>query len=82
MGIPGAPQFAAIGGVDQVGYDIHFIAALREVGYSGWLSTEVFDYTGGPKAIAEQSIAYLKKVINSVKRNIRHITQLHHHHKA
>jgi sugar phosphate isomerase/epimerase len=39
------------------------IAALREVGYKGWLSTEVFDYSLGPKVIAERSIGYLKKVM-------------------
>jgi sugar phosphate isomerase/epimerase len=38
------------------------IAALREVGYKGWLSTEVFDYKPGADFIAEQSINYLKRV--------------------
>jgi sugar phosphate isomerase/epimerase len=51
-------------GMGDVKYE-PIIAALREVNYDGWLSTEVFDYTGGPKAIAEQSIAYLKQVIAS-----------------
>ncbi len=39
------------------------IAALREVEYDGWLSTEVFDYSLGPRVIAERSIAYLKQVM-------------------
>ncbi len=42
------------------------ISALNEVGYDGWLSTEVFKYELGAKVIAERSIAYLKKVIADV----------------
>lgn len=38
------------------------IAALKEVGYDGWLSTEVFKYEMGPRVIAEKSIQYLKSV--------------------
>jgi sugar phosphate isomerase/epimerase len=53
-------------GMGDVKYE-PIIAALKEVGYNGWLSTEVFDYTGGAKSIAEESIAYLKKVIASAK---------------
>ena len=49
-------------GMGEVKYE-PIIAALKEVGYNGWLSTEVFDYSMGPRAIAEQSIAYLKGVI-------------------
>lgn len=49
-------------GMGEVRYE-PIIAALKEVGYDGWLSTEVFDYSLGPKAIAERSIAYLKDVI-------------------
>ncbi|MCM8830215.1 MAG: sugar phosphate isomerase/epimerase [Candidatus Omnitrophica bacterium] len=37
------------------------IATLKEIGYNGWLSVEVFDFTPGPEAIAKQSIEYLKK---------------------
>lgn len=51
-------------GMGEVKYE-PIIAALREVGYDGWLSTEVFDYTLGPKVIAERSIAYLKQVMAS-----------------
>jgi sugar phosphate isomerase/epimerase len=38
------------------------IAALREVGYDGWLSVEAFDLKVGAENIAEKSIAYLKRV--------------------
>ncbi|MEY4483772.1 MAG: hypothetical protein RL693_1224 [Verrucomicrobiota bacterium] len=49
-------------GMGEVKYE-PIIAALREVGYDGWLSTEVFKYELGPKVIAERSIAYLKQVM-------------------
>jgi sugar phosphate isomerase/epimerase len=38
------------------------IAALREVGYDGYLSVEVFDFKPGAEHIAAESIRYLRKV--------------------
>jgi sugar phosphate isomerase/epimerase len=37
-------------------------AALREVGYTGYVSVEVFNFDEGPEAIATRSLAYLKQV--------------------
>jgi sugar phosphate isomerase/epimerase len=36
-------------------------AALKEVGYQGFVSVEVFKFEEGPEAIATQSLAYLKR---------------------
>lgn len=36
------------------------IGALQRVGYKGYISVEVFDYTPDPETIARESIAYLK----------------------
>lgn len=36
-------------------------AALKEVGYDGFVSVEVFKFDEGPEAIAERSLEYLRK---------------------
>jgi sugar phosphate isomerase/epimerase len=37
-------------------------AALRKVGYTGYVSVEVFNFEEGPEVIAQKSIQYLKSV--------------------
>jgi sugar phosphate isomerase/epimerase len=38
------------------------VTALTEIGYSGWVSLEVFKYEPSPLEIGQQSIQYLRKI--------------------
>ena len=40
-------------------------AALKELGYAGYVSVEVFNFEEGPEAIATRSLAYLRSVFAS-----------------
>lgn len=44
--------------------DYHpILRALRQTGYSGWVSVEVFDYRPGAEFIATESLRYMKQVL-------------------
>jgi sugar phosphate isomerase/epimerase len=42
------------------------LAALEKIGYSGWVSVEVFDYSPGVEQLARRSIEYLTECLGSI----------------
>jgi sugar phosphate isomerase/epimerase len=47
------------------------VAALREIGYDGWLSVEAFDFRAGAERIARMSMDYLKRVVGGGREETR-----------
>lgn len=45
---------------------VPIFAALNEVGYDGWVSVEVFDYSPGIERLAQDSIDYMRKCLEKI----------------
>jgi sugar phosphate isomerase/epimerase len=49
-------------GMGEVDF-VPIIKTLREVGYDGWVSVEVFDYEPGAERLASESIQTLQRAL-------------------
>jgi len=48
--------------------DYHpILKALLEVGYEGWISVEVFDYSPGAEKIAKKSLEYMRQILSDLQ---------------
>ncbi len=45
---------------------IPILQALKEIGYEGWVSVEVFDYEPGVESLASQSVQYLQQCLDKL----------------
>jgi sugar phosphate isomerase/epimerase len=52
-------------GMGEVDFE-PILRTLCEVGYEGWLSVEPFDFSPGPERIARESLAYLRRCVETV----------------
>ncbi len=48
---------------------VPIMKTLLEVGYHGWVSVEVFDYSPGPEALARRSLDYLRQCLAAAQGN-------------
>jgi sugar phosphate isomerase/epimerase len=49
-------------GMGEVDF-VPIFRTLREIGYQGWVSVEVFDYSPGPERLASESMANMQKCL-------------------
>ena len=47
--------------------DYHpIMKALLDVGYEGWISVEVFDYSPGAEKISKKSLDYMRQILSDL----------------
>lgn len=52
-------------GMGETDY-VPILTALKDSGYDGWVSVEVFDYKPGAQRIAQESIEYLQRTLRTI----------------
>ena len=43
------------------------LQALKDVGYDGWISVEVFDYSPGAEKIAKKSLTCMQQILSDLE---------------
>ena len=52
-------------GMGQIDF-LPILQTLRDIGYQGWVSVEVFDYEPGVESLARDSIRYLRQCVQEL----------------